>query len=148
MEYISQLIRYSRVCASYNDFLDRRLLLTTKLLKQGFLLVELNLSLRKFDGCNHGLVKRYGIAVSQMTTDMFYVSYILSVLSSFMTDHRVCIYHYTTSGTSGAGIAYPSGAHEFTDGFCGVHVFRSLVLCAMFLWIVVVLFYSSCSPLC
>jgi hypothetical protein len=30
--YISQLIRYSRTCGSYQDFLDRGLLLTRKLL--------------------------------------------------------------------------------------------------------------------
>ena len=35
--FISQMIRYSRVCGSYQDFLDRGLLLTRKLLKQGFL---------------------------------------------------------------------------------------------------------------
>ena len=34
--YISQLIRYSRACGSYQDFLDRGLLLTRKLLNQGF----------------------------------------------------------------------------------------------------------------
>ena len=39
--YISQLIRYSRTCGSYQDFLDRGLLLTRKLLNQGFLLVKL-----------------------------------------------------------------------------------------------------------
>ena len=37
--YISQLIRYSRACGSYQDFLDRGLLLTRKLLNQGFLFV-------------------------------------------------------------------------------------------------------------
>ena len=37
--YISQLIRYSRACGSYHDFLDRGLLLTRKLLNQGFLWV-------------------------------------------------------------------------------------------------------------
>jgi hypothetical protein len=46
--YISQLIRYSRACGSYQDFLDRGLLLTRKLLNQGFLLVKLKSSLRKF----------------------------------------------------------------------------------------------------
>ena len=35
--YISQLIRYSRAYGSYQDFLDRELLLTRKLLKQGWL---------------------------------------------------------------------------------------------------------------
>ena len=32
--YISQMIRYSRACCSYQDFLDRGLLLTWKLLNQ------------------------------------------------------------------------------------------------------------------
>jgi hypothetical protein len=34
--------------------------------------------------------------------------------------------------TSGAGTAYPSGAPEFTPGFSGVRVTRSLVLCVCF----------------
>ena len=34
--YISQSIQYSRACGSYQDFLDRGLLLTKKLLNQGF----------------------------------------------------------------------------------------------------------------
>ena len=44
--YISQLIRYPRACGSYQDFLARGLLLTRKLLNQGFLLVKLKSSLR------------------------------------------------------------------------------------------------------
>ena len=39
--YISQLIQYSRECGSYLDFRYRGLLLTRKLLKQGFPLVKL-----------------------------------------------------------------------------------------------------------
>ena len=46
--YISQLIQYSRACGSYQNFFDRGLLLTRKLLNQGFLLVKLKSSLRKF----------------------------------------------------------------------------------------------------
>ena len=65
--YISQLIRYSRACGSYQDFLDRGLLLN-----QGFLLVKLKSSLRKFDGRHHHLIDRF--SVSQMTTDMFHLS--------------------------------------------------------------------------
>ena len=72
--YISQMIQYSRACGSYQDFLDRWLLLTGKLLNQGFLLVKLKSSLRKFYGRHHDLVGRYGISVSQMTTDMFQLS--------------------------------------------------------------------------
>jgi hypothetical protein len=47
--YISQLIRYSRACGSYQDFLDRGLLLTKMILNQGFLLVKLKPSLRTFN---------------------------------------------------------------------------------------------------
>ena len=72
--YISQLIRYSRACGSYQDFLDRGLLLTRKLLNQGFLLVKLKSSHRKFYDHHHDLVDRYGIPVSQLTTDMFHLS--------------------------------------------------------------------------
>jgi hypothetical protein len=72
--YISQMIRYSRACGSYQDFLDRGLLPTRKLLNQGFLLVKWKSSLRTFYGRHHDLVDRYGISVSQMTTDMFHLS--------------------------------------------------------------------------
>jgi hypothetical protein len=54
--YISQLVRYSRACGSYQDFLDRGLLLIRNLLNQGFLLVKLKSSLRKFYGRHHDLV--------------------------------------------------------------------------------------------
>ena len=40
--YISHLIRYSRTCGSYHDILDSGMLLTSKLLHQGFLVVKLN----------------------------------------------------------------------------------------------------------
>ncbi len=72
--YISQLIRYFWACGSYQDFLDRGLLLTRKLLNQGFLLINLKSSLRKFYGRHHDLVERYGVSVSEMTTDMFHLS--------------------------------------------------------------------------
>ena len=55
-----------------------------------------------------------------------------SVLSSFMTYLRVCSYINTTGATGGAGSAYPSGAHEFSQVFSGVCVTRSLVLCVCF----------------
>ena len=88
--YISQLIRYSRACGSYEDFLDRGLLLTRKLLNHGFLFVKLKSSLRKFYGRHHELVDRYGISVSQMTTICSTCSKHFPVFSSFTTYHRVC----------------------------------------------------------
>jgi hypothetical protein len=42
---------------------------------------------------------------------------------------RVC---NTTGATSGGGTAYPSEAPEFTSGFSGVRVTRSLVLYVCF----------------
>jgi hypothetical protein len=57
-----QFIRHFRACGSYQDFLDRGLLLTRKLPNQGLTLRTL-----------YDLVDRYGISVSQMTTDMPYV---------------------------------------------------------------------------
>jgi hypothetical protein len=76
--YISQLIRYSRACGSYQDFLDRGLLLTRKLLNQAFLLVKMKASLRKVYGRHLDLVDRYGIYVPQVTTDMFHGCYLWS----------------------------------------------------------------------
>ena len=61
--YISQLIRYSRVCAHYSDILDRVQLLTQKLIKQGYVAPRLKSSLQKPD--------RYEISISQMTRDLF-----------------------------------------------------------------------------
>jgi hypothetical protein len=69
--YISQLICCSYV---YQYLIDRGLLLTRKLLDQGFLLVKLKSSLRKFYGHHHDIVDRYGISVSQMPTDIFHLS--------------------------------------------------------------------------
>jgi hypothetical protein len=101
--YISQLIRHSRFSGSYQDFLDRGLLLTRKLLNQGFLLVKLKSSLRKIYGRHHDFVDRYGIYVSRMTICSTCHT-LFPVLSSFMTYHRVsnkinmtgatCIYIY------------------------------------------------------
>ena len=55
--------RYSTACGSYNDLLDRGLLLTRKLLNQGFLVVTLKSLLRKLDGRHHDLPNRWSICV-------------------------------------------------------------------------------------
>ena len=72
--YISQLIRYSRACGSYQDFLGRGFLLTRRLLNQGFLFVKLKSSLRKLYGHHHDCFDSYGISVSQITLDMIHLS--------------------------------------------------------------------------
>ena len=70
--YIPAAPAYSS--GSYQDFLNRGLLLKRKLLNQGFLLDKLKSSLQKFYGRHHDVVDRYGISGSQMTTDMFHFS--------------------------------------------------------------------------
>ena len=69
--YISHVILYSRACGSLYDFFDKGLLLTKKLLKQGFLVVKWKSSLGKMYSRHHDLVKRYRIPVSQMNMDFF-----------------------------------------------------------------------------
>ena len=69
--YISQLIRYSRACDIYSDFIDRARLLTKKLLNQGSVVPKLQSSLLKFYGRHHDLVDRYDKTVSQMKEDLF-----------------------------------------------------------------------------
>jgi hypothetical protein len=74
------MIRYSRACGPYQDFLDRGLLLIMKLLNQGFLLVKLKSTLRKIYGRHHDLVDRYGISV---TNDHGYVPLVVSTSRFF-----------------------------------------------------------------
>ena len=72
--YLSVDPTFVRACGSYYYFLDRGLLLTRKLPNQGFLAVKLKSSLRKFYAHHHYLVNRYGVSVSQITTDLFRLS--------------------------------------------------------------------------
>ena len=46
--YISQLIRYSTSCGFPQDFIDRALLLTMKLLNKGFLLIRFRLTFMEY----------------------------------------------------------------------------------------------------
>ena len=129
------VIRYSKACGSYRDFLDRGLLLRGKLLNHGFLLVKLKSLLRKYYGRHHDTVDRYGISV---TNDHGYVprKYFL-VLSSFTTYHRMCNQINMTGVTSGAGTVYPFGAPEFTSGFLEGFVLLDLQFYVYVLQIVV-----------
>ena len=71
-------------------------------------MVKLKSSLRKLYGSHHDLVDRYGISVSQITTNMFVCRKHNPVLSSLMTYHRVYSKSNMTGAISGAGTAYPS----------------------------------------
>lgn len=68
--YISQHIRYSKVCAKYSDFLDGDQLMTQKLLKQGYVAPRLKSSPQILYGRHHNRVDCYEISISQMKIDL------------------------------------------------------------------------------
>ena len=70
-------------------------------------------SLQQFYGGHHDFVHRYGLFVSQMTTDMFIT--ILSFPHSL--NHQGCNRSNTTCATCRAGSVYPSRAPEFAQVF-------------------------------
>ena len=67
--YTSQLIRYSRACAQYSNFLDKVQLLTQKIFKQAHVAPRLESSLQQLYD-HHNLVDRYEISISPMTMTM------------------------------------------------------------------------------
>ena len=46
--YISQLVRIGRICSTYEEYVKRNRLITTRLIRQGFLYVKLVKSFKKF----------------------------------------------------------------------------------------------------
>ena len=89
--YISQLIRYPSACCFYDNFFDTGLLLTMKLLNQGFLLGKLKSSLRE----------SFTVATMTWLTVTEYLYHKWQQIwptcgnhfpthSSFITYHRVC----------------------------------------------------------
>ena len=69
--FVSQLIRYSRACSSYDDFLVRSHLLVNKLLKQGFLTSKLKAAFRKFYGRHFVLIQKYNMSVNNIINNLF-----------------------------------------------------------------------------
>ena len=68
--FISQLIRYSRACSSSECFILRAARLSSKLLRQGYVMERLKSSPRKFYGRYGDLIKHYEVSLSQMLHDI------------------------------------------------------------------------------
>ena len=68
--FISQLIRYARVCSSYECFILRARRLSSKLLKQGYLVERLKSSFRKVYGRYGDHIQQYEISLSRMLNDI------------------------------------------------------------------------------
>ena len=89
--FISQLIRYARVCSSYECLILRAARLSSKLLRQGYVKERLKSSLRKFYGRYGGLIKHYEVTLSQMLHDILGYDHIQW--------HPQLIRHYTNLRT-------------------------------------------------
>jgi hypothetical protein len=115
--YISQLIRFSRDCAQYIDFLDRSQLLTQKLLKQGCAVPMLDSLLQKVYGRHHDLVKQLSnIHISNDNESFqFYLGFVFPLLRQDF--YRTWLYMSNTTGVSyEAGKAYPLRTPGFIPG--------------------------------
>ena len=67
--FISKLIRYARACSSYECFILRARRLSSKLLKQGYLVERLKSSFRKFFGRYGDLIQQYEVYLSRILND-------------------------------------------------------------------------------
>jgi hypothetical protein len=78
MEYVSKIIRYSRACGSYHDFRDKMLLLTQKLLNQGFHIVKLKSAVRNVHG-HHGYVSFVVIKSMSFSSSWLAIKFVITV---------------------------------------------------------------------
>ena len=70
--FISQLIRYARACSSYECFILRARRLSSKLLKQVYLVERLKSSFRKIYGRYGDLIQQYEVFLSRMLKMTFW----------------------------------------------------------------------------
>ena len=64
--YISQLIRFARVCSNVDDFNNRNLFLTAKLLKQGYRYHKIQKAFSKFYHRHSELIVKYNIGLKTL----------------------------------------------------------------------------------
>ena len=69
--YISQLIRYARCCSHYDDFRYRHKCLVDRLLSQGYMVLRLEKSFKKFYGRCQDLIEKYHRFVKVTVNDSF-----------------------------------------------------------------------------
>ena len=72
--YISQIIRYTRACSTYDQYLVRGNLLTNKLMLHGFQLFRLQSAFRRFYCRYNDLICQFNLSLGHMLSDMFYTN--------------------------------------------------------------------------
>ena len=68
--YVSQFTRYSTASSKYVDFVERGILLSQKLLRQGYESIKLRSSLKNFYGRHHELIGHFDKSVSEIISDI------------------------------------------------------------------------------
>ena len=66
MVYISQLIRFARVCSNVDEFNNRNLFLTAKLLKQGYRYHKIRKAFSKFYHRHSELIVKYNVGLKAL----------------------------------------------------------------------------------
>ena len=64
--YISQLIRFARVCSHVDDFITRNKCLTAKLLKQGYRYHKLRKAFSKFYRRHYELISKFNVGLKAL----------------------------------------------------------------------------------
>ena len=103
---ISHLILYYIACCFCHDFHDRGLLLSSKLLKQWFLVVNVDSLFLKIYGRHHDLVNHYRTSVLQWSRICLFCRNLISILSSFMTCYKSVDKSDTSSAFGWVGTVY------------------------------------------
>ena len=75
--YISQLIRFARVCSNVDDFNNRNLFLTAKLFKQGYRYNKIRKAFSKFYHRHSELIVKYNIGLKNSSAARHIRTYIL-----------------------------------------------------------------------
>ena len=78
--YISQLIRFARVCSYVDDFNNRNLFLTAKLLKQGYRYHKIRKAFSKFYHRHSELIVKYSIGLKKIFCNKAYQNLYLRVI--------------------------------------------------------------------
>ena len=118
--FISQLIRYSWACSSYECFILRARRLSSKLLKQGYLAERLKSSFRKFYGRYGDLIQQYEVSLSRMLNDILLLdqqwlpirlstNFMTLIPNLTFTDYEWFPWSISNGCGMPAGNAYPSG---------------------------------------
>ena len=128
--FISQLIRYSRACSSYECFILRARRLSSKLLKQGYLAERLKSSFRKFYGRYGDLIQQYEVSLSRMLNDILILdqqwlpnpirlstNFMTLIPSLTFTDYEWFPWSICNGCGMPAGNAYPSADTWFRPHF-------------------------------